>query len=171
MRTNRMLGKKTKELLNDQVEAESFASQSYLAMHVYLDASGYDGFAKFFFDRSEEERLHMMKVIGYLSDKNEKAEVRPIKDVQTKFDSVLDVFNHALELEYLTTDAIKKVCAVATKENDFMTLNFLNWFLEEQREEEALFNTFVDKIEIFGENKAGLYLLQEELKNYQPQDV
>jgi ferritin len=166
-----MLGKKTKELLNDQVEAEAFASQSYLAMHVYLDDAGYDGFAKFFFDHSEEERLHMMKVIGYLSDKNEKTEVRPIKDVKTKFDSVLDVFNHALELEYATTDSIKKVCAEATKDNDFMTLNFLNWFLEEQREEEALFNTFFFKIEIFGDNKAGLYLLQEELKNYQPQNV
>ena len=87
-----MLGKKTKQLLNDQVEAESFASQSYLAMYVYLGDAGYDGFAKFFFDRSEEERLHMMKVIGYLSDKNEKTEVRPIKDVKTKFDDVLDEF-------------------------------------------------------------------------------
>tara|TARA_A100001037_G_C14907943_1_gene525916 strand:+ start:248 stop:760 length:513 start_codon:yes stop_codon:yes gene_type:complete len=170
MRTNKMLGEKTKNLLNDQVEAESFASQSYLAMHVYLDDAGFDGFAKFFFDRSEEERLHMMKVIGYLSDKGEKAEVRQIKEVKTDFDSVSDVFNHALNLEYQTTDAIKDVCSAATEENDFMTLNFLNWFLEEQREEEALFNTFVDKIDIFGENKAGLYLLQEELKNFQPEN-
>ena len=151
------------DLLNIQIEKEAHASQVYLGLSISIDFKGYAGFVVFFRNRSDEERDHMIKIIDYLSERGQLAETPDIKKFNKSYHDIEHYFEEALTLEKETTKGIEDICAQCMQVADFTTLNFMQWFLTEQQEEEALFQGILDKFSILDKNKTGIYLLQQEL--------
>ena len=157
------MDKEVLDLLNVQIEKEAHASQVYLGLSISIDFKGYDGFAEFFINRSDEEREHMMKIVHYLSERGQLARTPKIQEFNKSYHDVEYYFEEALNLEKETTKGIEDICAKCMEVSDFTTLNFMQWFLTEQQEEEALFQGILDKFSILDKNKTGIYLLQQEL--------
>ena len=157
------MDKEVLDLLNIQIEKEAKASQVYLGLSISIDFKGYSGFGEFFRNRSDEERMHMMKIVGYLSERGQLAMTPDVKSSNVTFHDIEHYFEESLNLEKDTTKGIEDICSKCMEVSDFTTLNFMQWFLTEQQEEEALFQGILDKFSILDKNKIGIYLLQQEL--------
>ena len=157
------MDKEVLEALNAQIEKEAKASQVYLGLSISIDFKGYSGFAEFFRNRSDEERTHMMKIVGYLSERGQLAKTPKVSAFDPIFHDIGEYFEQSLFIERQTTQGIEDICTKCMVANDFTTLNFMQWFLTEQQEEEALFQGILDKFSILDKDKTGIYLLQQEL--------
>jgi ferritin len=161
-----MLSKKVQDALNSQIKKEGDSSQVYLAMASWAEVQGYDGIATFMFNQSDEERMHMLKLIKYVNQRGGEA---TIPDVNKP---VLDVTNHKslfkqlLEHEIHISQSINELVGITMDERDFSTQNFLQWYVAEQIEEEANARYILDKINLIGDDKGGLYLFDNEMKNF-----
>lgn len=158
-----MLSKKMIELLNEQIVLEATASQVYLAMASWAEVEGLEGTARFFYKHSDEERMHMLKLFGYINERGGHAVVPPLKAVPLKYKSVEDAVSHLLEHECRVTESINTLVDHALKAKDYTTHNFLQWYVQEQMEEERLAGNILAKIKLIGSDKAGMYLLDREL--------
>lgn len=158
-----MLSPKLEEALNQQVALESFASFSYLAMASWMESEGFEGTAKFLYAQSDEERMHMLKLFHYINEVGGYALAPAVQAPTIKFDSYNEVFKLILEQELKVSSSIHNLLDMANKENDHTTFNFLQWYVAEQREEEAQFRTILDKLKILGKDGSGLYLLDRDL--------
>ncbi len=158
-----MIKAKIQSAINEQIKKEEYSSRLYLAMASWCDVNGYPGAAKFLYNHSDEERMHMLKFVHYVNERNGKAELMDIEKPTDEFESLQDVFEKVMEHEVYITDSINSLYATATSENDYTTLNFLQWFITEQLEEETLFNTILDKIKLVGNDKAGMFHIDKEL--------
>ena len=150
--------------LNDQLEKEAFASFYYLSMASWLDTQGLNGAAQFMYRQSDEERAHMMRIFTYLLDMDARAIVPAIEQPTIEFESVQKVFSEAYEHEQAVTASINNLVNQSIQENDHATNNFLQWYVEEQREEEALMRTILDKIHLIGDGPQSLYFIDKELE-------
>lgn len=130
--------------LNEQIGREFKASQQYVAMAIYLDGSSLENLAKFFYLQAEEEREHAMKIVGYLNEVGERARVSAMPEPKAEFDSPLEVAEAALTQERAVTDAIHALVDEATERKDYTTFQFLQWFVDEQVEEEDTFSKLLD---------------------------
>jgi ferritin len=157
------MDKEVLDLLNTQIEKEAKASQVYLGLSISVDFKGYSGFAELFRNRTNEERIHLLKLVDYLSERGQLAKTPDISSFNQNYYDVEEYFEVALDLERDTTQGVEEICAKCMSANDFTTLNFMQWFLTEQQEEEALFQGILDKFSILDKNKTGIYLLQQEL--------
>ena len=160
-----MLSKTLEDALNKQVAMEASASYVYLAMASWMENEGFEGTAQFLYAQSDEERMHMMKLFHYINEVGGYA-LSPAVAVAApdiKFDSYKHVFERVLEQEKKVTAAIHNLMDIATKEADHTTANFLQWYVAEQREEEAQFNTILGKLKILGNDGSGLYLMDRDL--------
>lgn len=157
------MNKKVEKALNDQVAMEAFASNYYLAMAAWCDLKGFTGTAKFFYNQSEEERDHMMRIFHYLIEARGKAEAPAIERPQLDYKSLPSIFETALKNEIKVTKSIHKILDVCTELRDYRTISFLQWFITEQVEEENQFQTILDKLKIIGEEGRSLYLIDKEL--------
>lgn len=160
----------TKQLLldklNAQVAMEFSASNKYLDIATRLDVRGYRGAAKFFYAQAEEERVHAMKISDYLIERDESPEYGVMIQVDTsKGITLKTAFEKALKSEQEVTKSIEELVALAHDNKDYTTVEFLQFFLSEQREEEDTMKTILDKIKIIGDDKAGIYLLDSELES------
>ena len=151
------------DLLNTQIVQEAKAAQAYLGLSISISFKGYAGFGEFFRNRSEEERTHMMKLVDYIDDREGLAKTPQVDTFDVSYPDIEDYFFEALTLEKETTRGIIDICVKCNEVGDFTTLNFLQWFLTEQQEEEALFQSIMDKFSILDKNKTGIYMLQQEL--------
>lgn len=158
-----MISKKMDELLNKQIELEGTASQVYLAMASWAEVEGLEGSAQFFYKHSDEERMHMLKLFRYINERGGHAVVPVLKAVPLKYKSVQDAVEHLLEHEVRVTESINELVDQALKSKDYTTHNFLQWYVQEQMEEERLARSILDKLNLIGTDKAGLYLLDKEL--------
>ncbi|MDX1408463.1 MAG: ferritin, partial [Saprospiraceae bacterium] len=149
--------------LNHQLEREGYASFLYLSMASWLDHEGLTGCAKFMYRQSDEEHAHMMRLFNYILEMDCKAVVPAIKQPPTSYDSVQAVFNDAYVHEQLVTQSINELVDLSIRENDHATNNFLQWYVEEQREEEALMRDILDKIRLIGDGPQSLYFIDKEL--------
>lgn len=155
---------KIMDALNKQVELEFNASSKYLDIAIKLDSSGYEGAAKFFFEQSEEERLHAQTIIDYLLERDAKLEFNQTHSVSNqKSITLFDAFGVALDSEKFVTKSIIDLAKLSNEEDDYLTSEFLNFFLAEQREEEKTMKTILDKLKIIDGDKAGLYQLDNDL--------
>jgi len=134
------------EALNDQMNFEFYSSHVYLAMASYCESNDYNGFAKFFLEHAEEEREHGMKIYKYLLDRGEQAIITAFENPKNDYESVLDACEHALEHEKVVTSRLYNLSDIADSEKEYTTTSFLKWFLQEQVEEESLFETVVQKL-------------------------
>jgi ferritin len=159
-----MLSKKIEAALNRQVEVEASSSQAYLAMASWAENTGLSGTAAFLYRHSDEERVHMLKLIKFINERGGRAKVPALKQPGTDFKSITDIFQSLLEHETTVTDGINSVVDLCLKEKDYTTHNFMQWYVSEQIEEEALARTLIDKLNLIGNDKGGLYLFDRDLE-------
>jgi len=149
--------------LNDQIAMEGNASFLYLAMASWCDTQGLEGCAKFLHRQSDEERMHMLKIFHYLSEVDGFARTPAINQPELEFDSVRSLFEQVYAHEQKVTDSIHKLVRESYDLNDHTTWNFLQWYVEEQREEEALMRTILDRIKLIGDGPQSLYYIDKEI--------
>ena len=158
-----MLDKKVAELLNDQVNKELYSAYLYLDFALYYDEIGLDGFANWYKIQAQEERDHAMLFLQYLQNNGEKvtlgAIAKPDKDLNDK----LQVLKYGLEHERYVTSLIHAIYDAAYGVKDFRTMQFLDWFVKEQGEEEKNAEDMIKKMELFGDDAKGLYMLNSEM--------
>ena len=159
-----MMNAKVRELLNDQINKELYSAYIYLDFSNYFEERGLDGFANWYFIQAQEERDHAMLFYRYLLNNNEKVELKAIDKPDKVLTSDLAVLKAGLEHEILVTSLINNIYAEAYSEKDFRTMQFLDWFVKEQGEEETNANDLITKYELFGTDAKGLYMLNSELK-------
>ncbi|MCH6258581.1 ferritin [Puniceicoccaceae bacterium K14] len=145
--------------LNDQLGKEFFASYSYLSMAAYFDGTAWDGFGSWMTLQSDEERAHAMKFYTYILDRGGKVKLPEIQAPRIDFKDPLDVFKTSLSQEKDVTKSISNLYKLALESADFATVSFLQWFVDEQVEEEKNVSDMIDKLERAGSNPENLLLL------------
>ncbi len=158
-----MLTKKIESALNQQIRVEAESSQVYLGMASWAETHGLNGVAGFMYTHSDEERMHMLKLIKFVNERGGKAVIPALSQPPAKWDSVQDIFKQLLEHETRVTSEINKVVDVCLSEKDYTTHNFMQWYVSEQIEEEALARTILDKLNLIGNDKGGMYLFDRDL--------
>ena len=156
-----MKSKVIEDLLNRQVEREAFSSNLYLAMASWAENAGLGGTANWFYAQSDEERMHMMKFIKYINERDGKALIPKLDQPPTDFGNISDAFEAVLKHERFITDSINEIVAACEKEKDFTTQNWIQWFVNEQIEEEASVKSIIDKLKLIG--SGNLYLFDRDI--------
>ncbi len=158
-----MLSLPIAKALNNQIIHEAYASNYYLAMASWCDAQGFGGAAKFMFGHSDEERMHMLKLFHYINERGGQAIAPAVKQPPENFSSIKDMLESALQHEMEVTKHIHNVVDLCLGEKDYSTFTFLQWYVNEQHEEETLFRNVLDKVRLVDDEKNGLYLIDKEL--------
>ena len=158
-----MLNSKVSELLNQQINKELYSAYLYLDFSNYFSEKGLDGFANWYMIQAQEERDHAMLFYKYLQNNNEKVTLEAIAKPDKALDSDMTVLKAGLEHEEYVTSLINDIYAAAYEVKDFRTMQFLDWFVKEQGEEETNANDLISKMELFGSDPKGLYMLNSEL--------
>ena len=162
-----MLSKSMQEALNNQVLMEAESSQAYLAMASWAEIQpGLQGVTEFFFKQSDEERIHMLKLIRFINERGGFATIPALDQPMITFQSLRRVFEEFLKHELKVSDSINDLVHLALTEKDYATHNFLQWYVNEQMEEERVARTLNDKLEMIGDDKSGLYLFDRDIMNY-----
>lgn len=151
--------------LNEQIAMEANASNYYLSVASWCEITGYDGSSKFFYDQADEERQHMLKFVHYLNDIGVTAIIPQVKQPPKTFKSLESIFKAALSNEQAVTKAIHKMTELAQKESDHSTFTFLQWFVNEQVEEEKLFETILQKFDLIGRDKLAINEIDKSLSS------
>lgn len=159
-----MVSKKLETAINEQINAEFWSAYLYLSMSVHFANEGLPGFANWFKVQFQEEQDHAMKLINYLISKGNKVKLKPIEEVDTKWDSLLAAFDDTLEHEKVVTGMINNLVSIARSENDYATENILQWFVSEQVEEEETAQEMIDSLKLIGDNGFGIYTMDKELE-------
>ena len=162
-----MIHEKTAALLNEQINRELYSAYLYWDMSHYFEFNGLDGFANWYMVQAQEERDHALILYRYLVDNNINVELMDIEQPNRQYNSILDVLNTALHHEKYITESIEHIYTEAFKQRDLRTMEFLNWFIKEQTEEETNANNMISKMENFGNDSQGLYLLNQEFAKRQ----
>lgn len=161
-----MLSKRMQSVLNEQVRIEAQSSQVYLAMASWAEIQpGIDNITAFFYRHSEEERMHMMKLIHFINERGGFAVIPALEQPTITYPSIKHAFQELLKHEVMVSESINKLVDIALDEKDYATHNFLQWYVAEQIEEESLARTLNDKLELIGEEKSGLYLFDKDILN------
>lgn len=162
-----MLKKSIEEALNKQVMREMYSSNLYLAMSSYFHTLNLNGFANWMRVQAQEEMTHAMKIFDYIISRGGQAIVSSIEAPPTKWDSPLDAFNSAYNHEQLVTAWINEITDLAIAEKDHPTHLLMQWFINEQVEEEANTLDIVERLKLVADSKSGLFMLDNELKQRQ----
>ena len=160
-----MLSKKVVDLLNEQINKEMYAANLYLSMSSWCYENSLDGAGLFLFQHASEESEHARKLITYLNETDSHVELKEVKQPEQNFKSLLDVFEKTYEHEQSITKSINDLVEHMLGNKDYSTFNFLQWYVSEQHEEEALFRGIVDKIKLISDNGNGLYQADQYIKN------
>lgn len=160
-----MLTAKVTDALNKQIEMEAASSQYYLSMASWAETQGLNGVSGFLYKHADEERMHMLKLIKFVNERGGHGIVPALKQPPSKFKSVKGIFEEVLKHEIKVTTEINHLVEITLKEKDYTTHNFLQWYVSEQIEEEALSRQIVDKLNLIGEDKSGLYFFDRDLES------
>ncbi len=158
-----MISEKLLHEMNEQIKYEFFSAQYYLAMAAYCAAEDFNGFANFFVVQAEEERFHAMKFFNFIHERGGRSVMRALEEPKNEYSSLEELFVLALEHERFVTRRIYGLMDLAVEEKEHSTISFLNWFVDEQVEEEASMSETLSKIKRLGETGQGIYLLDQEL--------
>lgn len=156
-----MLNKKVEIALNEQVEKEGYSSALYLAMASWAEVKGMPGVAEWLYIQSDEERIHMLKFIKYINERGGKAIVPAFKQPEKEYVSVKKMFDEVLKHEQFISKSINEIVGICVAEKDFTTQNWIQWFVNEQIEEEASATKILDKLNLIGDS--GLYLFDRDI--------
>ncbi|MCK4812657.1 MAG: ferritin [Candidatus Marinimicrobia bacterium] len=158
-----MIDKKLENQINYQINRELYSEYLYLSMAAYLEDKGLAGMAHFMRVQGEEEHFHAMKFFDYLNERGGRVVLNAIEQPPVEFDSPQAVFEESLKHEMIVTDLINKLMDLAIEINDHAARSFLNWYVDEQVEEEATFHTIIDKLNLVKGKGDGLLMLDKEL--------
>jgi ferritin len=150
-----MISKKLEKAINDQIRIEEESSRIYLAMASWCEVKGLPGAARFLYQHSDEEREHQLKFVHFLNDRGGHAVLQAVDQPAAEFNSIEELFDKVLKHEQFVTKKINEMVDICLEEKDHTTNSFLQWFVEEQIEEESLVQDVVDKIKLVGESKVG----------------
>ena len=159
-----MLSKKLEKALNEQIRIEAESSQTYLSMASWAEVKGLEGVAGFMYGHSDEERMHMLKLVKYVNERGGHAIVSGLKAPATEFGGLTERLQQLYDHEVFVSQSINELVHVTLQEKDYATHNFLQWYVAEQLEEEALARTVLDKINLIGDDKGGLYLFDRDIQ-------
>lgn len=159
-----MLSKSIEQALNEQLSMEATASMNYLAMAVWAETNGLNGVAGFFYNQSDEERIHMLKLVKFINERGGVAIVPALNAPRTAFKDIHDLFKTFMSLEMDVTENVSKIVYKTLEEKNYTVHNFMQWYVSEQAEEEALARTILDKLKIIGNNEGALYLFDKDIE-------
>ncbi|QRM89828.1 ferritin [Lacinutrix sp. WUR7] len=151
------------KLLNDQVKFEAQASMQYLAMASWADANGFNGVADFFYSQSEEERVHMLKLVKFINERSGNVAIPALEKPKEAYSGIIELFEKFLQSEIFVTEQINHVIFESLQNKEYSIHNFMQWYVSEQLEEEALARTLLDKLNIIGNDKSGHYLFDRDV--------
>lgn len=158
-----MINEKMQNAINDQINAEIYSAYLYLSMSAYFEANALHGFANWMRVQYQEEIAHAMRLYNFINDRGGRVILKAIDAPQTDWNSVLEVFEQTLEHERHVSALIHGLVDLAMELNDHATNQMLQWFVEEQVEEESSAETLLDELRLVGDNKSGLFMLNREL--------
>lgn len=159
-----MLSKKLEAALNAQINAEFWSAYLYLSMSAHFAADGKPGFAHWFKAQFDEEQGHALKIFEYVIERGGKVDLTPIKEVNQVWESPLAAFKDTLKHEKVVTSMINNLVTLAREEKDYATENMLQWFVNEQVEEESTAQGYIDALEMIKDNGFGIYTMDKELR-------
>lgn len=152
------------QALNHQIRVEAESSQVYLSMASWAEVQGMEGVAGFMYNHSDEERMHMLKLIKYVNERGGHAIISDLVEPKTEFGTLQEMIQMLYDHEIKVSASINELVRVSLEEKDYATHNFLQWYVAEQIEEEALARSILDKINLIGSDKGGLYLLDRDIQ-------
>ncbi len=158
-----MVSNAINEILNEQINKEFYSGYLYLSMSANMKELGLKGFASWLRLQAREEVEHGLKIFDYLIDRNSFVTLKQIKTPDFEFNGVISVFNHIYEHEKEITRSIMTIAQIAEEECDRTTLNFIDWFISEQVEEEEIVKNIIKRLELFGDDKVALFMMDDEL--------
>ena len=150
--------------LNEQIRIEAESSQIYLAMASWAENQGFEGVASFMYAHSDEERMHMLKLVKFVNERGGHAQVSALVKPPVSFGSFKEMFQTLFDHEVMVSQKINDLVGITLDQRDYATHNFLQWYVAEQIEEEALARNILDKISLIGDDKGGLYLFDNDVK-------
>ena len=157
------MNERVHELLNDQINKELYSAYLYLDFSNYFKRVGLDGFANWYMIQAQEERDHAMLFYQYLQNENQIVTLKAVDKPDKEINSHMDVLLAGLEHEKYVTSLIHDIYSAAYEVRDFRAMQFLDWFVKEQGEEETNANDLITKMELFGSDPKSLYMLNQEL--------
>ena len=160
---NTMLKAPMVEKLNTQINLEFYSSNLYLQMSAWCEANGFEGAAKFMRKHADEEMDHMTRLFTYVSETGALPILGAIDAPPHEFESLGDLFRKTYEHECLITERINSLAHEAFTSQDYSTFNFLQWYVAEQHEEETLFKSVLDKIDLVGNDGHALFFVDKDL--------
>lgn len=158
-----MITKKMLDALNEQIKFEMYSAHLYLAMSAYIEHTGFKGMAKWLRVQYEEETFHFLKFYDYVKSRGGQIALKAIDAPPSDFGTPLETFKKVFEHEQQVTATIHKLYKIATEENDFATQIFLQWFINEQVEEEDSTSDVLNKLQLVGDKATNLLYLDKEL--------
>lgn len=158
-----MISEKLLKELNDQMNFEFLSGYYYMAMAAYASSEDFNGIANFLIVQGQEEYTHGMKFYDFINDMDGRVTLQAIDEPKKDYDSLVEVFEEALSHEKLVTAKIYKLIDIAKEEIDYPTISFLQWFVDEQLEEENSMKDILVKLKRMKGNFQGLYMLDKEL--------
>ena len=159
------MNERVHELLNDQINKELYSAYLYLDFSNYFKRVGLDGFANWYMIQAQEERDHAMLFYQYLQNENQIVTLKAVDKPDKEINSHMDVLLAGLEHEKYVTSLIHDIYSAAYEVRDFRAMQFLDWFVKEQGEEETNANDLITKMELFGSDPKSLYMLNQELSS------
>ena len=159
-----MLSKNIETALNKQIRIEAESSQTYLSMAVWAEVNGLEGISQFMYTQSDEERAHMLKLIKFINERGGHAKITELKAPKTTYETFKGMFEALYQHEIFVSESINELVHITFEEKDYATHNFLQWYVAEQIEEEAQAKSILDKINLIGDDKGGLYLFDRDIQ-------
>ena len=163
-KTHIMLSKNIETALNKQIRIEAESSQTYLSMACWAEVHGLEGIAQFMYTQSDEERAHMLKLVKYVNERGGHAQITDLKAPKTSYSTFKEMFEALYNHEIFVSESINELVHITFEEKDYATHNFLQWYVAEQIEEEATAKSILDKINLIGDDKGGLYLFDRDIQ-------
>ena len=156
-----MLTQKVEAILVEQIEKEGYSSNLYLAMASWAEAEGLEGISQWLYVQADEERMHMLKLVHYVNERGGKSVIPSFKQPPVSFPSVREMFIEVLKHEQFVSASINEIVAVCIAEKDFTTQNWIQWFVNEQIEEEKNAQSILDKLKLIGDGS--LYMFDRDI--------
>jgi ferritin len=158
-----MLKKKIEKAMNDQLSKEMFSSYLYLSMASWFEANGYDGMASWMKIQSQEEYEHAMKFYNYINERGGRVTLGAMEAPKSEWKSPIEIFEEAYKHECYITKEIHKLVDLVSADKDYPSISFLNWFVDEQVEEESAASKIIDDLKMVGDRGVSLYMLDKSL--------
>ncbi len=156
-----MVSKKVEQVLNEQIEKEAYSSSLYLSMASWAETKGFAGTSTWFYAQADEERMHMLKIVKYVNERGGHAVIPGLDKPPVDFSDIKTVFSKVMDHEQYITKSINDIVGVCMEEKDFTTHNWIQWFVNEQIEEEAQVNNLIDKLNLMGDGN--LYFFDRDI--------